>query len=305
MNVDYIVTLLISTVRLTTPILLVALTASVCSKVGVFNIGLEGTMLAGAFVGIVTNYYTHNLGLSLIFAGLMGSVISFVIGALIIKLKAVPMIVGFSTNMLLSGTTTFLMTVIWGSKGTFYDSSLKTLPMVALPIVSKLPVVGRIFSSLNALDYFAVLLAVLLYVFMYKTVIGFRLRAIGINKTAARSLGTNTDRFQFLTVICAGAFAGLGGALLTVGSSAIFIRDITGGRGYIALAANTIGCSHPLGVLAACFIFGIADTSGDVFQGTAVKSSILETIPYVITIVALVIINIRERKNAVKTKRVI
>lgn len=303
MTYEYFATVLNSTIRLTTPILFVALTACICTKVGVFNIGLEGTMLAGAFTGILTNYLTHNVWLSVLAAGLSGSFISLIVGFLIIKLKATPLIVGISINTLMAGTTTFLMTVFFGSKGIFYDSSLKGMPPLKLPVISGIPFLKTVFASLTALDYMALLFAFLLYVFMYKTVPGYRLRAIGINKEAAQSLGTKVDRFQFTTITAAGFFAGLGGALLTLGSVVVFTQNITSGRGYIALAANNLGVAHPLGVIASCFLFGVADAVGTMLQGTSIKSSLLSTIPYVVTILSLVVIGIKGRFKSGKVNK--
>jgi simple sugar transport system permease protein len=266
----------------------VALTACICSKINVFNIGLEGTMLTGAFVGIATNYYTHNVWLAVLMAGLSGSLVSFVVTLLIVEFKASPLIVGISVNTLMSGTTTFLMTVVFGSKGVFYDSSLPGMPKLNLPGIRDVPILQTMFSNLTHLDYGAFVLAILVFIYMYKTVNGFHLRAIGINKEAALSLGTKVDRFQITAVTVAGFFAGMGGTALTLGSVVVFTRGISSGRGYIALAANNLGMSHPLGVVAACAIFGFSEALGNVLQNSSIKSQILSTIPYIATIISLV-----------------
>ena len=147
-NATYIATVLNSMIRMTSPILLAALTAAICNKVKVFNIGMEGTMMAGAFFSIVANYYTH--------------------------------------------------------RGVFTDSSLLPLPRINLPIIKDIPFIGKVLANLTPIDYFAILLAVGMHIFLYKTVMGYRLRAIGINQKAARSLGTKVERDQFLTVALSG-----------------------------------------------------------------------------------------------------
>ena len=301
MSVDliYITQVINSVLRFMTPILFVCLTACVCAKVGVFNIGLEGTMLGGAFAAIATLYFTNNVYLAVLAAGVAGCILSFIISILIVKFKATPIIVGFGMNTLMSGTTTFLMTVFFGSKGVFYDQSLVGLPKITIPIIHNIPVIGNILSGLTFLDYAAFICAVLVYIIMYKTVYGYRLRAIGINKEAAQSLGTKADRFQILTVTLFGFFAGLGGSLLTVGSVVIFTQDISSGRGYIAMAANNLATAHPLGAIAACAIFGLSEGIGNMLQNTAIKSSLLDTIPYIVTIIALIIIYLREQRKKV------
>lgn len=299
----YIAAVINSVIRLMTPILFVCLTACICSKVGVFNIGLEGIMLGGAFAAIVTLYYTNNAGFAVISACLTGCVLSFAIAILIVKFKATPIIVGFGMNTLMSGTTTFLMTVVFGSKGVFVGSGLTGLPKISLPVINRIPILKNIFASLTFLDYAAFICAVLLYIFMYKTVCGYRLRAIGINKDAARSLGTKVDRFQIVSVTLSGCFAGLGGALLTVGSVVIFTQDISSGRGYIAMAANNLGTAHPLGVMLACVVFGVSEALGNMLQNTAIKSSLLDAIPYIVTIIALMVVYMREKHRKALRKQ--
>ena len=304
LDLTYLATVINSVIRLSTPILFVCFTACICSKVGVFNIGLEGTMLGGAFAAIVTLKYTNDAYFSVLVAGLVGCALSFVLAVLIVKFKATPIIVGFGMNTLMSGTTTFLMTLIFGSKGVFYDSALRGLPKIALPGINTIPLLGKAFSSLTILDYMAFICAIALYIFMYKTVCGYRLRAIGINKEAARSLGTKVDRFQITAVTISGFFTGLGGALLTVASVVIFTQDISSGRGYIAMAANNLGTAHPLGVVAACAVFGLSEALGNMLQNTAIKSSLLDAIPYIVTIIALIVIYLRDyRKKTVQKMR--
>ena len=257
-------------------------------------------MLGSAFAGMAMNFYTHNVLLSVIFAGFTGALLSFVIGFLIVKLRANPVVIGVSMNTLMSGTTTFLMTIVFGSKGVFVDPSLNGVPKVTLPIISKIPVISTMFSSLTILDYLAFITAILVFIFMYKTVPGYRLRAIGINREAARSLGSNVPRFEIATVTAAGFLAGLGGALLSLGSVVVFTQNISSGRGYIALVANSLAMSHPLGAIAACSLFGFSSAIANMLQNTSIKSSLLSTIPYVVTVLSLVVIGIRNAKKRTK-----
>lgn len=294
LSAEYIAVVINSTIRLMAPILLVTLTAVICSRVDTAHIAYEGIMLSGAFFGIAVNYYTHNVWLAVLAAGLSGCVISFVVAFFIVKLKAYSLVVGISMNTFMVGTTTFLMTVVFGSKGVFQDPSLHGIPKITLPLISKIPILGTIFSSLTVLDYGAFLIAIVLYVFLFKTVPGYRLRAVGVNREAARSLGTNVDRFRITAVTLSGFLAGIGGSLLTLGSVVVFAQNITSGRGYIALVADSLGRSHPLGVIAACILFGFAEAVGNILQmNTSIKQQLTLAIPYLVTLLALIFQNIR------------
>ena len=297
LSVDYLAVVANSTLRMMTPILLVTLAAAICSKVRIFNIAMEGTMLTGAFFSIVANYYTHNVFLSVLAGAISGMIVSAIVGFCIIKLKASPVVVGMATNTMMGGVTTYLL---FKTKGVFTDPSLVSLPKIDLPIIKDIPVLGTIFSGLTFVDYLAFILAIGMYIFLYKTVLGYRLRAIGINKEAARSLGTPVEKYQFLTISLSGILCGLGGVLLSMGTVTLFMQNMTSGRGYIAMAANNLGKSHPIGVLLSSLFFGFSQAAGNVLQNTSLKTQITASIPYVATIVALILFSIQTKRNKKK-----
>lgn len=301
MNSDlaYISQVLNSTLRMTAPLLYAALAAALSNKVNIVNISMEGVMMAGAFFGIVVNYYTNSIVLAILGSALSGFIISAIVAFFIVKLKANAVVVGLATNTMMSGLTIYLMYLIFDTRGVFTDPSLKSLPRVNLPIIKDLPFIGDVLRNLTIIDYLAVVMAILIYIFLYKTVLGYRVRAVGINEEAAKSLGTNTDKYKFWVVSLSGILSGLAGTLLSMGTVTLFIQDITSGKGYIALAANSIGQSHPLGVLISTTFFGFSQSLGSVLQRTALKSQITQSIPYVATIVALVVYSI-QRKRAKK-----
>ena len=301
-NATYIATVLNSMIRMTSPILLAALTAAICNKVKVFNIGMEGTMMAGAFFSIVANYYTHSIFLAVLAGAASGLVISAINAICIIRFKASATVVGMAMNTLMTGATTYLLYVIFGVRGVFTDSSLLPLPRINLPIIKDIPFIGKVLANLTPIDYFAILLAVGMHIFLYKTVMGYRLRAIGINQKAARSLGTKVERDQFLTVALSGILCGLGGCVLSMGSVTLFIQNITAGRGYMAMAACNMGGSNPLGVLFASFFFGACQAIGNAMQNTSLKTQVTASIPYVATIVALMVFYVF-RKSAVRRQK--
>ena len=298
----YISAIISSTFRACSPILLCSLAAALCSKTGVFNVAMEGCMLLSAFFSIVVNYFTHGNVMISILAGIVTSmVVSGILAFFIIKLKASPVIVGMAINTMANGLTIYLMYVFFGRKGLFQDPSLVGLTKVTPFFAKSLPDLASCFYGLTYVDYLSWILAIAVYVFLYKTVIGYRLRAIGINKEAARSLGTPVERYQFITMTCSGILCGLAGVLLSMGSVTLFIQNISSGKGYIAMTANNLGAAHPLGVAAASLFFGICQSVGSFRQQTSLKGQITGAIPYVMTILASIVSSIyvkakKERK---------
>ena len=301
-SIEYLAQVFNSTIRCMTPILLVTLCASVCSKVKVFNIALEGTLLTSAFFAYLTQYFTHNIVLSVAVAMLIAMLMTFIMSFFIVQLKGQPMIVGMALNTFALGFTTFLLSMIFGTKGTISDPSVKGLPKINLPVIRDIPVVSTMFSTLTLIDYAAFALAVVLFIIMYKTVVGFRLRAIGINESAASSLGINVKRYQIIATTLSGSMIGLAGCLLSLGSVTLFIQNISSARGYVALAANNLANAHPLGALLSSALFGFTKALAQVLQNTAIKQQLLECIPYIATIAAMAIYNgiAKRRAKAIK-----
>ena len=287
-DLEYIAVVINSTIRMTTPVLFVALGSMICQQVFVFNVALEGQMLIGSFIAIVVNYFTGNILLSVAAAGLSGMLVALVVGILQVKYESSDMVVGTSINLLIQGATTYLLFVIFHTKGAFTDSSLKGLPKIELPFIKDIPFLGTILSRLTLLDYFAIVMAVVLYFYLTRTVHGFRLRAVGINKQAVNSMGLGADRAQIGAVVFSGLLCGLGGVLLTLGQVTLYTENITAGRGFIGMAAATLGRNHPIGVVLSSFFFGFAQAIGNSLQSTAIKSQLTLALPYAVTVLALV-----------------
>lgn len=302
-SIEYLASVFATVIRQTSPILLVALCAGVCSKVKVFNIALEGTLLISAFFAFLTQYFVRNIWLSVLVAMAVAMTVTFIMSFFIVKLKGQPMIVGMAINTFALGFTTFLLSMIFNTKGTVTDPTLKGLPKITLPVIKDIPVVSTMFSSLTIIDYAAFVLAVVMYVIMYKTVIGFRLRAIGVNKSAASSLGVNVERYQIVATTLSGSMIGLAGCLLSLGSVTLFIQNISAARGYVALAANNLCQGHPLGCLLSSALFGFTKALAQVLQNTAIKQQLLECIPYIATIVAMAVYNAIAKRRARGLKR--
>ena len=298
MNWEYIASIVNSTIRMTTPILLAALGSAICSRVGVFNIALEGQMLIATFFSIVVNYFTGNVLLSVLAGVASGALIGYIVAVVQVKYRAADMVVGTSLNLLVSGATSFLLYLIFGLRGKLVDNSLVSLAKINLPVIRDIPFLGRVLENLTIIDYLAYIIAFLLFIYLFKTVSGFRTLSVGINKEAAESLGTKALRIQMVIVTLSGALCGLGGVVLSMGQVTMFTENMTSGRGFIAMAAASLGMSHPLQTIVSSLFFGFCQSIGVSLQNV-IKSQLTMTLPYLATIVALVISGWRamKRKN--------
>ena len=291
MNSAYIASVINSTLRSTTPILLAALGCAMCSRVGVFNVALEAQMLIACFTSIAVNYFTSSVLLSVLAGVLSGAVVGAVVAILQVKYKAADMVVGTALNLLVGAITTFLLYLLFGLR--------VSLNKINLPVIKDIPFLGRVLENLTIIDYLSYIIAIVLFVYLFKTVVGFRTLSVGINKSAAESLGTKATRIQMEMVILSGALCGLGGVVLSMGQVTMFTENMTSGRGFIAMAASSLGMSHPLLVIASSLFFGLCQGIGLALQNV-VKAQLTNTLPYIATIVALVLFSKRNSSARLK-----
>ncbi|MNZ62282.1 Branched-chain amino acid transport system / permease component [compost metagenome] len=281
------VSLFASTLRLVTPILLAALGGAICARVGLFNVGLEGFILIGAFSAIVGNHFTENVFAAVIFAIICTMIFSMLFGYMSIHLQANVIVVGIALNFLALGLTTFSLRAIFDVKGAYYNKDMVGLPKWEIPLLKDIPWLGDVLSGHSPLVYLSIVLVILLQLFFFKTVAGFRLLAAGENPTAARSLGIKVSRIQYGAVLLCGVFCGLAGAQLSLGNVTMFTEGMTSGRGFIALVATMLGQSNPLGVAASSLLFGFMDALSTRLQGYSLPTHFTMMLPYVVTIVAM------------------
>lgn len=293
MSATYLASIINSTLRMTTPILLAALGSAICSRVGVFNIALEAQMLIATFFSIAVNVFTGNALLSVLAGVASGAFIGLIVAVLQVKYRAADMVIGTSLNLLVGGATTFLLYLVFGLRGKLVDNSLVSLAKINLPIIRDIPFLGRVLENLTIIDYLSYLIAILLFVYLFKTVSGFRTLSVGINKDAAVSLGTKALRIQMTMVVLSGALCGLGGVVLSMGQVTMFTENMTSGRGFIAMAAASLGLSHPLLTIVSSLFFGFCQSLGTALQNV-IKSQLTMTFPYIATILALVIFSKRD-----------
>ena len=288
---------LYSIFRVTTPILLAALGAMITSRAGVVNIGLEGIMLFSALAGVVTSAWTQSAAVGLLAAILVGVLISALMAYVMLVLRSDITLTGFAVNALGSGCTVFLLYVICNDKGISSSLASKVLPKVDLPLIQDIPFVGKVLSGHNIMTYVAFLLVIVVYWLVNKTPLGLRIRAVGENPHAAESVGIKVTRIQLIAMLISGVLAGMAGAYMSMGYVSWFARDMMAGRGFIALAAQQLGQGTVVGSMLASLAFGAADSLANNLQALRLPSEFVQSIPYAVTIVGLVIYSASKKRR--------
>lgn len=287
-------------IRVMTPILFAALSCMVFTKGGIDSIGIEGIMLICAMTGPVVSYFTQSAVGGVLGAVVMGILLSFLFGYVTLQLKAVEILAGIALNTMASGLTIFVIYYVAGEKGSTQSLFSPVVPSIEIPVLSSIPILGDIVSGHNILTYLAILLTfVLAYVF-YSTPLGLRIRSVGENAQAAASVGINVMKYKYITLAIAGTLAGLGGAFMSMGYVSFFSKEMIAGRGFIGMAAEAMGMGNPFGIFLASGVFGIADSLAVRLQLLNFPAQLIQTIPYMITIIAITIYSYKRSKREKK-----
>jgi general nucleoside transport system permease protein len=286
--------LLFSTIRLATPLVLAAIGGLYSERSGVINIALEGLMLAGAFTAASVTFYAHNPWVGLLGGMVAGALVALILALACIRFKADQVVTGTGINIMFLGLPAVLSGAMFLSSGSTPQIPKENL----LPNLSRfLPGFissWRIFSDVSIISLLAIGVVLLTAYILYRTPFGLRLRAVGENPEAADAAGVSVNRIRYIGVILSGALAGIGGAYLSIGQSSLFTRNMTAGRGFIALAALIFGKWRPVQTMLACLLFGFADALTIQMQGVAklpsgedIPVQFIQMIPYVVTIIVL------------------
>ena len=276
-----------SGIRVTTPILLAALGALVAELAGTPNIALEGTMLFSAFVGVIISGFTQSLWLAVIGALLTGIVMSSILAYFSLKLKTDIIMAAIALNIFASGGTIYALYLLTGDKGSSASLKSLVLPNIDIPIIKNIPVLGNILSGHHILTYVAIILVFLIQYMLYKTPLGLRIRSVGESPDAARSVGISVFKTQYTALIISGMLASLGGIFLSMGYVSWFARDMTSGRGFIALAAQALGGTSAYGVALGSLLFGFSEALSFSLQFLNIPYEVTQSMPFIITVGAL------------------
>ena len=287
--------------RVTTPILFASLAAIICTRAGVVNIALEGTMLMAALFGVIGSGWSNSLLVGLLAAIVGGMLMSALMAYFALYLNTDIILTGIAINLLTAGGTVFMLYVASGDKGSSVNIQSLVFPKVDIPFIKEIPVLGNILSGHNVLTYVAFLLVAAVYIFLFKTPMGLRLRCVGENPNAADSVGIPVRKVQVMGLLIGGAIASLGGAYMSMGYLSSFSKNMISGRGFIALAAEAMGQSSPVATMFSSLLFGAAEASSYTLQSLAIPAEFVQMIPYAATILGL-IIYAQARKGSKKKK---
>ncbi|MFZ5648951.1 MAG: ABC transporter permease [Bacillota bacterium] len=281
-----LILILATAVTAGTPILFAALGELLAERSGVINLGVEGMMLIGAVSGFIVAVQTSNPWAGVLASMLAGGMVAAIHAFLTVSLRANQVVSGLALTIFGAGLSGYL--------GKGYIGVPVPVPFTSKPlaVLSDIPVIGPIFFSHDPLVYITYLLVPALWIYIYRTRPGLHLRAVGENPSAADSLGVNVFLARYIYVIAGGMLAGLGGAYLSLVYAPSWLENMTAGRGWIAVALVIFAVWNPLRALVGSYIFGGIDAIGFRLQvlGVAVPSFFLKMLPYIFTILVLIII---------------
>lgn len=271
-----------------TPLVFAGLGALIQERAGVLNLGIEGLMIVGALAGFVVALSGMPLAVSVGAAAAAGAGLALIFALLVLRLEANPVATGLALTMFGLGVA-----ALFGAQ--YVGKATPPLDAWVVPVLSDIPVLGRALFAHDPLVYLSIALAVLMWVFLHQTRAGLVLRAVGEDHDAAHALGFSVIGVRFAAICAGGALAGIGGAYLTLVQTPMFVEGMTAGRGWIALALVVFATWRPIRVLLGAYLFG----SVTILQlhsqalGIAIAAQWLSMLPYLVTVVALVMISAR------------
>lgn len=294
-----LVGILASGIRLATPYLYASIGETFGQKSGVLNLGVEGIMLLGAFAAFYTTFITENLWLGLLAAVIVGGLLGLIVAVINVTLNAEQGISGIGVYLFGLGMSELLFQKTLGTVETVSGFS-----SVDIPVLSDIPIIGEIFFQQNILVYFAYLMVPISWFILAKTTLGLKIRAVGENPEAADTLGVSVSSVRYFTQIFGGIMSGVAGASLSIALLNVFQQNLTSGLGFIAVALVYFGGWRPVGVLVGSLIFSMVNALQLWVQvlNLPIPSDFAVMMPYVLTIVALIVAVQRVRPPSALTK---
>lgn len=294
MSIDFIFDLLLSALRMTTPLLFVALAELYSERAGLVNIGLDGMMAIGSLCGFLASYYTGNPYLGILAGAAAGMLVNMIYAFCTITLCAEQIVYGMTINIFAPAVAMFTYRICFGVSSTLAQANL--MKTVSIPFFSNIPYLGTLFFQQTPMVYLAYLLVPLTMFFFHRSKAGLNYRAVGEYPKAAETLGINVIAHKYIACLICGALAGMGGAYLTTCYVNTYSDGIVSGRGFIALAAVIFGRWNALGILLACLFFGFCDALQLRLQisNSQVPYQLFQMIPYLCTLVALTIMGFKQ-----------
>ena len=290
------VLLLQNTLRTATPVVLAALGCLMTQHVNITNIGIDGMMLIGAFFAVLASYSLGSWAAALGVVIAVGVLLGLFYYVFVIKFKSDEFIIGVALNIFAGGLTVFLLRTIFKVAGSFSDPAIVPLPTIRIPLLESIPILGPLLSGNTLLVYVSWILVPVCWAFIYKTPMGFHLRAAGEYPDALAACGKSPDRMKCLASVLCGILSTVAGAHLSLGYLTMFSQNMSASRGYVAFACVIFGGGNPPKVFLAALLFGFIDALGLRMQ-KYIPSDITSMAPYVVTIVMMVAVVLMERSK--------
>lgn len=274
-----------STIRIATIYMLAATGSNIAEKSGILNLTIEGNMLVSAFSAVAISFVTGSALLGVIGAVFVGMLYGLLYGGIVISAKSDQMISSLALNLFAAGVTTYLLIAVFGSAGA--TPRVDSIPELAIPGLESIPIIGKIFFVQSPIVYIAFILVAAAYYMLKHTRFGVRVISVGENPVAASTVGINVRKMRYAAIIIAGALAGIAGAYLSVSLSSQFVKNMTAGRGYIALSTVIIGKHKPINVALAALLFGFCEALQIRLQLLDIPTQFIQMIPYVVTVLVI------------------
>jgi len=290
-----ITSFLVSVVISATPLLFATLGEILTEKSGHLNLGIEGMMLIGAVAGFATGIVTNNPILAILGAIIAGGLSALIYAFLTITLRANQVVSGLALTIFGTGISSYLGTNLIGQK--MPENIISFYRPIEIPLLSKIPIIGQGLFNQDIFIYFGYLSAIIIGIYLYKTRLGLNLTAIGENPAAADNAGINISKYKYIHILIGGALCGLGGAYLSVVQVPVWQDNIVSGRGWIAIALVIFAKWNPFKAIYAAFLFGGLSIVGFRLQYLNISQNLLDGLPYLFTIIVLVISSMGEGKK--------
>jgi general nucleoside transport system permease protein len=287
-------TFLVSSVTYAMPIIFASLAALISNKAGTININVEGSMSLAAMAGALASFYSHSWMVGLLAAILVGILMSLVLAACTMLLRVDTILAGIALNTFCSGLAVVVLFAVLGVQGDTSSAPSMMIPTLRVPLLADIPVIGQLLFGENLMVYLAVLSLLLTWFILNKTRLGAHIKAVGYHAEAARGVGIQVNRTRMAALVLCGAFAGLGGAFLSMVYLSYFSVGMVAGRGFIGLAAEAMGAGNPFLTVLFAWLFGAVDYFAVGAQSVLnVPYELLNTLPYLMTVIALVVYSLR------------
>ena len=287
-NIAFISGLIGATMRMATPIIFATLGEILAERAGVLNLGIEGIMLMGAMTGFLFTFSSGSIWLGVFAAACVGMLLGLLMALLSVHLGLSQHVSGLGITLFATGLAMFIYRLHFGSPTV--PPVIEPFKQVTLPLLSKFPLVGSALFTQYSLTYIAWLLVPAVSILLYKTKIGLKIRTVGENPVVADTVGVNVTLTRTLCLVAGGAFMGIGGAFLTLAHQNMFLIDVIGGRGWVAIAMVIFGNWDPVKGTIGALIFGFLDGLQLRLQsvGLVIPFHVFLMVPYLLTIVALI-----------------